>query len=518
MFMFAVAGSGRRRDPAPGGERVVGVVVAVQGQADLLQVVDALGPPRRLACGLDGGQEQGDQDADDRDDHQELDQREGRAASAGGRCGRATARVLSGAMELRPADRHRRRQCAPRTCPPDALGRSIAWVTRRAVFWLASRAVPGRLPTGFRPQWHDLSGDLLAYSGGPAPESHRLPAQPFGQTPDGHGADSTSFPRRDPARFGFASPDGRSTDPSSLIRRANSSARNAATASQQVGGRLEVDGHRRGRSSGVSTRAVAPVDSGFSGICALGPVGQGRLDLGAEQVVGQRLGRLGVGRPLEHGQGVGDEQRAELVRLAVGIDDRDRAAGVDLPIASSVSVRPKAIWPEPTACATCLLPERTWTPFAFRSRKNALAFSSPQAANRQAACVAVVPNSGLAMPILPFHLGSSRSRDPRRPVGLGHELACSPAGSAPAPRSRTRCRPWSRNVAGHVAGVRRAGTAASRPLLLEPDRVEDLVVPEQVAPRPARPRRRSACRQADRLGALDVELRPHLQARPVLSP
>ena len=74
--------------------------------------------------------------------------------------------------------------------------------------------------------------------------------------------------------------------------------------------------------------------------------------------------------------------------------------------------------------ATCLLPERTWTPLALRSRKNFLAFSSPQAANRQAACVAVVPKSGLAMPILPFHLGFSRSARPVGPVGLGNEPAC----------------------------------------------------------------------------------------------
>jgi hypothetical protein len=59
---------------------------------------------------------------------------------------------------------------------PDALGRSIIWVTRQAVFWLASQAALGRLPTGRSPQWQ-LSGSFLAYSGGPAPDSHRLPVQ-----------------------------------------------------------------------------------------------------------------------------------------------------------------------------------------------------------------------------------------------------------------------------------------------------------------------------------------------------
>jgi hypothetical protein len=48
-------------------EDVVGAVIVVQGQADLLQVVGALGPPSGLAGGLDGGQEQADQDRDDRD-------------------------------------------------------------------------------------------------------------------------------------------------------------------------------------------------------------------------------------------------------------------------------------------------------------------------------------------------------------------------------------------------------------------------------------------------------------------
>ena len=56
-------------------------MVVVQGQADLLQVVDALRPPGRLAGGLDGGQQQRDQDRDDRDHHQQLDQREAGPAS-----------------------------------------------------------------------------------------------------------------------------------------------------------------------------------------------------------------------------------------------------------------------------------------------------------------------------------------------------------------------------------------------------------------------------------------------------
>ena len=39
----------------------------MDGQAELLEVVDALRPPGRLARRLHGGQQQGDQDRDDRD-------------------------------------------------------------------------------------------------------------------------------------------------------------------------------------------------------------------------------------------------------------------------------------------------------------------------------------------------------------------------------------------------------------------------------------------------------------------
>jgi hypothetical protein len=55
----------------------------VKRHADLLQVVRALISPRRLARGLHGRQQQGDEDGDDRNDHQQLDQREARATSLG---------------------------------------------------------------------------------------------------------------------------------------------------------------------------------------------------------------------------------------------------------------------------------------------------------------------------------------------------------------------------------------------------------------------------------------------------
>ncbi len=46
------------------------------GQAELLEVVDALDAAGSLARGLNRGQQQRDQDRDDRDDNQKFDQRE----------------------------------------------------------------------------------------------------------------------------------------------------------------------------------------------------------------------------------------------------------------------------------------------------------------------------------------------------------------------------------------------------------------------------------------------------------
>ena len=51
-------------------------MIVVQRQAELLEVVDALGPAGGLARRLDRGQEQADQDGDDGDDDQQLDQGE----------------------------------------------------------------------------------------------------------------------------------------------------------------------------------------------------------------------------------------------------------------------------------------------------------------------------------------------------------------------------------------------------------------------------------------------------------
>ena len=65
-----VLGEGRHRITR------VGALVIGQRQAELLEVVRALGTPRGLARRLDRGKEQGDQHGDDRDHHQEFDQGE----------------------------------------------------------------------------------------------------------------------------------------------------------------------------------------------------------------------------------------------------------------------------------------------------------------------------------------------------------------------------------------------------------------------------------------------------------
>ena len=56
-------------------------------------------------------------------------------------------RVLSGGREATDAPKGSLARDAHGDVPPDALVRSIDWVTREAVFWLASQTGPGRLPT-----------------------------------------------------------------------------------------------------------------------------------------------------------------------------------------------------------------------------------------------------------------------------------------------------------------------------------------------------------------------------------
>ena len=61
------------------GEPLVEALVVVQRQAELLEIVLALRPAGRLAGLLHGWQQQGHQDANDRNDHQQLN--EGEAAT-----------------------------------------------------------------------------------------------------------------------------------------------------------------------------------------------------------------------------------------------------------------------------------------------------------------------------------------------------------------------------------------------------------------------------------------------------
>ena len=56
-------------------KRADGRMIGVQRKADLLEVVRAVHSASRLAGGLDRGQQQRDENADDGNHHQKLDQR-----------------------------------------------------------------------------------------------------------------------------------------------------------------------------------------------------------------------------------------------------------------------------------------------------------------------------------------------------------------------------------------------------------------------------------------------------------
>jgi hypothetical protein len=58
--------------------------MVLEPETDLLQMVGALGAPRRLASRLDRRQQQRDKDADNGDHHQEFDQRERMRGSRSG--------------------------------------------------------------------------------------------------------------------------------------------------------------------------------------------------------------------------------------------------------------------------------------------------------------------------------------------------------------------------------------------------------------------------------------------------
>jgi hypothetical protein len=62
----------RRVGPADW-KMTMGILVQQHARDDLLEVILALRSPGGLASRLDGGQQQGNEDANDRNDHQQLD-------------------------------------------------------------------------------------------------------------------------------------------------------------------------------------------------------------------------------------------------------------------------------------------------------------------------------------------------------------------------------------------------------------------------------------------------------------
>jgi hypothetical protein len=58
----------------------------VHRQTDLLEVVRALGPPSRFPRGLNGRQQQANEDGDDADHHKQLDQGKTAVSSSHGLC------------------------------------------------------------------------------------------------------------------------------------------------------------------------------------------------------------------------------------------------------------------------------------------------------------------------------------------------------------------------------------------------------------------------------------------------
>ena len=61
------------RAPAGGGQKLVGPFMQHEAQPQLLEVILALTPPRRLSRRLHGRQQQADENADNCNHHQQLD-------------------------------------------------------------------------------------------------------------------------------------------------------------------------------------------------------------------------------------------------------------------------------------------------------------------------------------------------------------------------------------------------------------------------------------------------------------
>jgi hypothetical protein len=151
----------------------------VQGEAELPEVVLALGAHGGVAGLLDAGKEQGHKDADDGDDHQELDEGEGatvgRDRTGHGQSflpGRAK-EACFGLIAVTPAQMvedwsHDLQMLAAEASGQFSAGRSSGFRLLTA---------PSRLPTIL--EWIAVAlnglGGLAGYSGGPATDSHRFP-------------------------------------------------------------------------------------------------------------------------------------------------------------------------------------------------------------------------------------------------------------------------------------------------------------------------------------------------------
>ena len=105
-----------RRCPA-GGKHLLGVVEVVNRQADVLEIVAALGAAGRLARRLNRRQQQGHQDADDRDHDQEFDQREIRSGKSIASSCSALLRKCSSLPTVRGIASIARRGAATRASP-----------------------------------------------------------------------------------------------------------------------------------------------------------------------------------------------------------------------------------------------------------------------------------------------------------------------------------------------------------------------------------------------------------------
>jgi hypothetical protein len=92
--------------------------------------------------------------------------------------------------------------------------------------------------------------------------------------------------------------------------------------------------------------------------------------------------------------------------------------------------------------------DATRTSFAFSESKNSFACTSPQVEKSAAACIVVVPNSGFAIAVLPFHFGSARSR-----IDFGISSAATSSVFTSSTRARAAKPVQARSAALKPAGI-----------------------------------------------------------------